>query len=165
MAAGHFQNTINSSYHSKPPSAARPRSSKDSRLHCNCAELAPKSFFLSSELAECPIQKASSNDNLSIEFFWPTSSCFLWPHVRLHTPCDGYPSFEKAGGRGIPEPLVSLWGSILDPEGCLPNQAYCIQVYFTLWGHGGSIDRASASRSNGLHDQRFESRPEHKKKN
>ena len=30
-------------------------------------------------------------------------------------------------------------------------------------GHGGSIGRASASRSNGFHDQRFESRPEHKK--
>ena len=31
------------------------------------------------------------------------------------------------------------------------------------WGRGGSIGRASASRSNGFHDQRFESRPEHKK--
>ena len=29
-------------------------------------------------------------------------------------------------------------------------------------GRGGSIGRASASRSNGLHDQRFESRPGHK---
>ena len=28
---------------------------------------------------------------------------------------------------------------------------------------GGSTGRASASRSNGFHDQRFESRPEHKK--
>ena len=31
-----------------------------------------------------------------------------------------------------------------------------------IGGRGGSIGRASASRSNGLHDQRFESRPEHK---
>ena len=30
-------------------------------------------------------------------------------------------------------------------------------------GRGGSIGRASASRSNGPHDQRLESRPEHKK--
>ena len=30
-------------------------------------------------------------------------------------------------------------------------------------GRGGSIGRASASRSNGLHDQWFKSRPEHKK--
>ena len=30
-------------------------------------------------------------------------------------------------------------------------------------GRGGSIGRASASRSNGLRDQRFESRPEHNK--
>ena len=29
---------------------------------------------------------------------------------------------------------------------------------------GGSMGRALASRSNGFHDQRFESRPEHKKK-
>ena len=29
-------------------------------------------------------------------------------------------------------------------------------------GCGGSMGRASASKSNGFHDQRFESRPEHK---
>ena len=32
-----------------------------------------------------------------------------------------------------------------------------------LGGRGGSIARASASISIGLHDQRFESRPGHKK--
>ena len=31
-------------------------------------------------------------------------------------------------------------------------------------GRGGPIGRASASRSNGFHDQKFESRPVHKKK-
>ena len=36
-------------------------------------------------------------------------------------------------------------------------------VNHTFGGRGGSIGRASASRSNGFHDQRFESRPEHKK--
>ena len=35
---------------------------------------------------------------------------------------------------------------------------------FCMAIRGGSIGRASASRSNGFHDQRFESRPEHKKK-
>ena len=33
------------------------------------------------------------------------------------------------------------------------------------WGPGGSIGRASSSRSNGFHDQRFESRPSTRKLN
>ena len=40
-------------------------------------------------------------------------------------------------------------------------QLYCVLYY--VWGRGGSIGRASVSRSNGFHDQRFESRLGHKK--
>ena len=35
--------------------------------------------------------------------------------------------------------------------------------YNLYGGHGGLIGRASASRSNGFHDQRFDYCPEHKK--
>ena len=38
-----------------------------------------------------------------------------------------------------------------------------MQVIQYVGGRGGSIGRASASRSNGFRDQRFESCPEHKK--
>ena len=41
--------------------------------------------------------------------------------------------------------------------------ALCTVLKLTSGGRGGSIGRVSASRSNGLYDQRFESRPEHKK--
>ena len=41
---------------------------------------------------------------------------------------------------------------------------HCVVPDMISGGRGGSIGRASASRSNGFHDQRFESRPEHKKK-
>ena len=54
--------------------------------------------------------------------------------------------------------------------GCVVIVTLCVVTNFSLHvvtvkrgGRGGSIARASASRSNGFHDHRFESRPEHKK--
>ena len=40
---------------------------------------------------------------------------------------------------------------------------FCLHTHtYSMGGRGGSIGRESASRSNGLHDQRFKSRPGHK---
>ena len=44
------------------------------------------------------------------------------------------------------------------------NNVNDYNIYFLLGGgRGGSNGRASSSKSNGFHDQRFESRSEHKK--
>ena len=49
---------------------------------------------------------------------------------------------------------VCLFVDNMTPGGCF--------LQLSRGGRGGSIGRASASRSNGFHDDRFESRPEHK---
>ena len=48
--------------------------------------------------------------------------------------------------------------SVLAPSSMIVSRELTEQ----MGGRGGSIGRASASRSNRLHDQRFESRAEHK---
>ena len=52
-----------------------------------------------------------------------------------------------------------FWGQIL-PSNILSRE-WPIDLGGMSGGRGGSIGRASASISNGFHDQRFESRPEH----
>ena len=49
------------------------------------------------------------------------------------------------------------------PTGLYVGQMFSLWICIYKGGYGGSIDRALASRSSGFHDQRFKSRPEHKK--
>ena len=58
----------------------------------------------------------------------------------------------------------SGYASLLILRPAFVRTGHICKSYTILGGRGGSIGRALASKSNGFHDQRFESRLEHKKK-
>ena len=89
--------------------------------------------------------------------------CLLDSMIRQSTP-------NNANGRKSEDNVLLIPCHPLPQQECEvsetnrpPSSDYALMKTTDYGGRGGSVGRASASRSNGIHGQRFESRPEHKK--